>query len=104
MVRPTTAWPSRASMAATVELSTPPLIATAMGASGMGGNPAQVRHGGFDGVHQGVHLGGGVVASEGEAHAGAGAVGAEAEGGEDVRRREGAARAGRAGRDRETAQ
>ena len=74
MVMPTTVRPSRTSMAATVELSTPPLMATAMGNSGMHGDPAQMRHAGADGLDEGVDLLDGVGAAEGETHAGAGAV------------------------------
>src|ERR1039457_1604136 len=50
MVMPTTVRPWRTSIAATVELSTPPLMATAMGNSGMHRNPAQMRHAGADGL------------------------------------------------------
>src|SRR5438045_6026913 len=54
MVRPIMLWPFRASRPATVELSTPPLMATAIGFSGMGGsqwrNLAQMR----DRVHHGL--------------------------------------------------
>jgi len=37
-----------------VELSTPPLMATAMGASGMYGDSAEVRHRALQRLHQGV--------------------------------------------------
>src|SRR6516162_66865 len=102
---PTTARPSRTSRAATVELSTPPLMATAMGCcSGMHGDSAQVGHGRGDRVGERVDLFGGVGPAEREAHAGAGAVGVHSDGGEDMRRGDGAGGAGRAGRYGETAQ
>src|ERR1035441_5537807 len=120
MVMPTTARPWRTNMAATVELSTPPLMATAMGGelaggsacptatamgnSGMHRNPAQMRHAGADGLDERVHLGDGIAAPEGEAHAGARAIVREADGLQDVGGREGSAGAGRAGGDGEAAQ
>src|ERR1022692_2989667 len=124
MVMPTTVRPWLTSMAATVELSTPPLMATAMegelaggvpsgsacptatamGCSGMHGNPAQMRHAGADGFDERVHLRGGVAAPQGEAHAGARAIIGEADGLQHVGRREGSAGAGRAGGDGEAAQ
>src|ERR1039458_2922021 len=104
MVMPTTVRPWRTSIAATVELSTPPLMATAMGNSGMHRNPAQMRHAGADGLDERVHLGGGIAAPEGEAHAGARAIVREADGLQDVGGREGSAGAGRAGGDGEAAQ
>src|ERR1017187_2914820 len=87
MVNPTTVFPWRTSSAATVELSTPPDIATAMGAllessSGMDGNAAQVRHRGFERLCQPIHLGGGVGAAQRKTHAGAGAIRVEPDGGE----------------------
>src|SRR5260370_19119458 len=97
MVMPTTVRPSRTSMAATVELSTPPLMATAIGNSGMHGDPAQMRHAGADGFDEGVHLLDGIAAAEGEAHAGAGAAVTQADGLQNVRRRERSAGAGGAG-------
>src|SRR5260370_42452225 len=97
MVMPTTVRPSRTSMAATVELSTPPLMATAIGNSGMHGDPAQMRHAGADSFDEGVHLLDGIAAAEGEAHAGAGAVVTQADGLQNVRRRERSAGAGGAG-------
>src|SRR5678815_989037 len=85
MVSPTTLRPSRTKSAATVELSTPPLIATAMGCSdmhcsdmncsGMHGNSAQVRDRGFERFHERVHLLDCVETAERESHAGARAVG-----------------------------
>src|ERR1017187_2418335 len=104
MVMPTTVRPSRTSMAATVELSTPPLMATAMGDSGMHRDPAQMRDAGADGFDERVHLRGGVGAAEGEAHAGAGAEVTQADGFQDVRRGERSARAGRPGGDGEATQ
>src|SRR5260370_18491085 len=74
MVMPTTVRPSRTSMAATVELSTPPLIATAMGSSGMHGDPAHMRHAGANGFDESVDLLDGIAAAEGEPHAGARAI------------------------------
>src|SRR5690349_20807648 len=97
IVMPTMEWPCRTRSAATVELSTPPLIATAMGSSGMHGNPSQMRDRCADGLGERVDLLNGVAAAEGETHAGAGAVVGEADGGEDVRRSEGAAGTGRTG-------
>src|ERR1017187_1952781 len=122
MVMPTTVRPSRTSMAATVELSTPPLMATAMGRelaggsacptetatamgdSGMHRDPAQMRDAGADGFDERVHVRGGVGAAEGEAHAGAGAEVTQADGFQDVRRGERSARAGRPGGDGEATQ
>ena len=43
----------------------------------MHGNPAQVRHGGFEGFDQRVHLPHGIFAAERETHAGARAVAVE---------------------------
>src|SRR6185437_9454540 len=104
MVMPTTVRPSCTSIAATVELSTPPLMATAMGNSGMHRNPAQMRHAGSDGFDQRVHLARGIGAAEGEAHAGAGAIVAQSDGLQHMRRGERSAGACRAGGDREAAQ
>src|SRR5579883_935603 len=98
MVRPTTLWPWRTSSAATVELSTPPLIATAMGVgSGMDGDPAKVLHRSGEAIHQSVYLFGRVVAAERKAHGRAGAVGIQADRGKDMRRSDRARRAGGAG-------
>src|SRR3954447_19632393 len=80
MVMPTTLRPSRTSMAATVELSTPPLMATATGNSGMHRNPAQMGDAGGNGRDERLHLLGGVGASQGEAHAGARTVVAQTDG------------------------
>src|SRR5262245_18602067 len=104
MVMPTTVRPSRTSMAATVELSTPPLMATATGNSGMHRNPAQVRDAGADSFYERVHLLDGIGAAEGEAHAGAGAVVAQADGLQYMRGRKRSAGAGRSGGDGEAAQ
>src|ERR1039458_6902130 len=120
MVMPPPVRPGRTSMAGAVELSTPPLMATAMGeelaggsacptstamgSSGMHRNPAQMRHAGADGLDERVHLGRSIAAPEGEAHAGARAIVGEADGLQHVGRREGSAGAGGAGGDRETAQ
>src|ERR1022692_2807168 len=102
---PTILWPWRTSSAATVELSTPPLMATAMGAgSGMDGNSSQMGYRGFQRVHQGIHLFGRGGAAEGEAQAGARTVRRKSQGGEHVGWRDGARRAGRAGRHRESPQ
>src|SRR5664280_1663379 len=101
---PTTVRPWRTSMAATVELSTPPLMATAIGSSGMHRDPAQMRHAGADAFDQGVHLLRRVGAAEGEAHAGARAQIAQADGLQHVRGRERSAGAGRPGGDGETTQ
>src|SRR5437660_5674064 len=104
MVRPTTERPWRTSSAATVELSTPPLMATAMGFSGMHADSAQVGDAGLDGVDERVHLLRGVGAAEREAHAGAGTVVGEADGFEHVRGSQRARGAGGAGGDGEAAQ
>src|ERR1017187_8141652 len=104
MVRPTTARPSRASMAATVELSTPPLMATAMGGSGMPGDPPQMLDGARERVHQRVNLAGRVGAPQRETHAGARPFRGQAHIDEHVGRRDGAAGTGGAGGDGEAAQ
>src|SRR5439155_17772214 len=102
IVSPMMVRPSRASSPATVELSTPPLMATAIGFSGMGGsqrgNPAQmsdrVRHR----LDERVDLPGGVGPAEREANAGAGALGSQADGQQHVRGLDRAAGASRAAR------
>src|SRR3954454_18999775 len=99
MVMPTTERPSRTSIAATTELSTPPLIATAMGrskmgTSGMHGNPAQMRYAGPDGLDKGVHLLHRVGAPQGETHARPGAIVAQPDGLQHVRWQKRAARTG----------
>src|SRR5260370_36593650 len=110
IVSPITGRPWRTRSAATVELSTPPLIATAMGKataigkSGMHGNSAQVRDGSFESACQGVHLFEGVRAAQGKAHAGTGAIARETDGRKHVRRGQGARRTGRAGGDRKAAE
>src|SRR5437762_6280456 len=101
MVMPTTVRPSRTNMAATVELPTPPLMATAMGNSGMHRNPAQMRHAGSDGLDQRVHLTRRVRAAEGEAHAGPGTIIAQSDGLQYVGGRKRSAGTGRTGGDRE---
>src|SRR5260370_8150220 len=57
MVSPMMLWPSRASRPARVELSTPPLIATAMVFSGMGGCQGRNFSEMGDGVHYSVNQG-----------------------------------------------
>src|SRR5437867_7779136 len=84
IVSPMMLWPSRASRPATVELSTPPLMATAMRFSGMGGsqwrNFAQMR----DRVHyrfdQRADLFHGIGPAQREANAGARPLGAQSDG------------------------
>src|SRR5437588_398052 len=88
MVRPTTERPWRTRSAATVELSTPPLMATAIGAvSGMHADSAQMGDRGLDGLDECIDLLDGVGAAEqsGEAigfrvHAAAGKLGGRAKG------------------------
>ena len=105
MVRPMTVRPWRASSAATVELSTPPLMATAMGAlRHRTGNPPQMRDRRGQRLHQRVHLLGRVGAAQRNAQAGARALGGDPHGGQHVRRRHRPARAGRAGGNGEAAQ
>src|SRR4051812_24141731 len=99
IVIPTMERPSRTRSAAAVELSTPPLIATAMGCveiSGMDRDPPEVRDGCANRVGERVDLFDGVAAAQREAHAGARAIIAETDAGEHVRGRERAAGAGRA--------
>src|SRR5215813_2690306 len=103
MVRPITFRPSARSMAATVEESTPPDMATAMvswfgiqhsGSLRMdrGAFIVQRRELSQSGDRRGyklnreVHLFSGVLLSDAESNAGAGAVRAQPHGGEDVRR------------------
>src|SRR5262252_6961775 len=88
IVSPTMGWPWRARSAATVELSTPPLMATAIEASGMDGDSAQVRGGLGDRFGKGIDLFGGIGTAEREPHARTGALTGEADGGENVRRRD----------------
>src|SRR4051812_41740695 len=95
MVIPTTVRPSRTSMAATTELSTPPLMATAMGCSGMDGNPAKMRHARRDGLDQSIDLFHRVGTPQRKPHAGTGAIVSESDGLQDVRRRERATGTGR---------
>src|SRR4051794_11455725 len=108
MVRPIILWPSRARRPATVELSTPPLIATAMGLSGMCGsqwrNFSEVRNRAGYGVDEGVHLLRCVRAAERKANAGAGAPLSGADGEQHVRRLDRAAGARRAAGHGEPAQ
>ena len=106
MVRPTTARPWRTSSAATVELSTPPLMATAMGAvSGMHGDSAQMRHGRLRRASTSASTCSAVLERPSENRMLARARSADRpDGGEHVRGRDGAAGAGRAGGDGEAAQ
>src|ERR1035441_6519748 len=105
MVMPTILWPWRTSSAATVELSTPPLMATAMGAgSGMYGYSSQMGYRRFERLQQGIHLFSRGSAAEGKTQAGAGAVRRKSQGGEHVGWRDGARRAGRARRHHESPQ
>src|SRR5215470_9025194 len=101
MVMPTSGLPSRRSSAATVELSTPPDIATAIGLSGMGvrrRNAAQVTRRIGDCLDQLVNLLSGVLAAQGEAHTRSRGFRAEAHREQDVRWLDGSARAGRSAR------
>src|SRR5579872_1235682 len=101
MVRPTTGRPWRWSMAATTELSTPPDIATAIGATAFGGSGmyhdrgdfSQVRRGLCDSFDQRVNLLGRVVAAQRKSETPAGLRAREPNGQQDVRRLDGAARA-----------
>src|SRR5215831_12831370 len=104
MVSPTTAWPWRTRSAATVELSTPPLMATAMGFSSMHADSAQMGDAGLYGLDERIHLFGGVRPSQGKAHAGARAIVGEPDSFEHMRRCERPARAGGSGRNCEAAQ
>src|ERR1039458_2245742 len=109
MVIPTTARPSRTSIAATVELSTPPLMATAMGDSEMPGSsmnadPAQMRHARPNGVDQCVYLLHRIAAPQRKAHTGARALIGEPNRFQNVRWRQRAARTRRPRRHREAPQ
>src|SRR5262249_20222219 len=104
MVIPTIGRPWRTRSAATVELSTPPLIATAMGSSGMHGNPAEMCYRRANRLDQRIDLLRCVPAAQRKTHAGTGAVISESDGSEHVRGRERTARTGRARRDSEAAQ
>src|ERR1700674_37246 len=104
MASPTTLRPWRTSSAATVELSTPPLMATAMGVSSMHGDSSQVRHRGFQGFEERIHLFGRVGAAQGKSDTGARPLRRKPHGGENVGGRYGAARTGRARGDGEPAQ
>src|SRR5207253_6068064 len=74
IVSPMILWPSRASRPATVELSTPPLMATAIGFSGMGGSErgdfAQMRNRAGDRVDEGIDLLGGIRPAQRKANTG----------------------------------
>src|SRR5579875_3320480 len=81
MVRPTTGRPWRCRRPATTELSAPPDMATATGATVVSGAgkerllsggdaAAKLAGGGDDGAGEGVGVGGRVVAAEGETDAG----------------------------------
>src|SRR5690242_17798568 len=105
MVRPTTLAPSCASSPATAELSTPPLMATAMRSrSGMrtsnGRYAPQMLHRFGNRFDQVFHLPGGVQAAQREAERAARAIGREADRQQHMRRLDGAARTGGAARDR----
>src|SRR6185295_19544544 len=111
MVRPMTGRPRDASSAATVELSTPPLIATAIGRavfaeSGMGfrnrGDFTKVGNRLFDGIGKHIHLLAGVALAKRKANARARLVGRQSDGGQHVRRLYRSARAGRARRNGES--
>src|SRR6266481_4337410 len=108
IVSPMILWPSRASRPATVELSTPPLIATAMGLSGMGWSQwrdfAQMSDRVYYRFDEGVDLFNRIGSAEGEANAGAGPLGAQSDSEHHVRRLDRSARARRSARDRESAQ
>src|ERR1700722_20044328 len=106
MVRPAMLWPSRLSSAATVELSTPPDMATAMRSDmlrrGLPGvlsddrwrYAAQVHDAGLDCLDQAIDLFFRVLWPQREAHAGAGFLRRQAHGEKNVRRLDGAARTG----------
>lgn len=102
---PTMLAPSRFMSPATTELSTPPLMATAMrGVSGIdGGEPPEVSGRGRDGVDERVDLFDGVAEAEREADGRLGLFAGEADGGEDVAGFDGAAGAGRTAGDGEAA-
>src|SRR5438876_1058503 len=97
MVRPITRRPRWCRRAATVELSTPPLMATAMGALDMGMRNRRD-------LAQMLDLLGGVGAAEREADTRARAVDGQADRRKHVRWLDGAARTGCTGRHRESAQ
>src|SRR5260370_31881560 len=101
-------WPSRASRPATVELSTPPLMATAMVFAGMGGcqgrNFSEMGDGVHYSVNQGVDLLLGVGSTERKPDTGARALRSQADREEHVRGLDRSARARRSARNRESAE
>src|SRR4051812_35101824 len=103
MVSPTTGAPCRCSRPATTELSTPPDMATAMGATELSGKTLLLLSQFFGSarrcIHQCFHLLGRVVTPEREPHARARVLPAASHGQQNVRGFDGAAAAGRAGRD-----
>src|SRR4051794_20690933 len=92
MVSPTMRSPRECSRAATVELSTPPDIATAVMESGMDGDTAQLARAGRDCVDQRVYLLDGVRTANGNTKTGSSVVTAEPDRGQHVRRLGSAAR------------
>src|SRR5579872_161227 len=108
MVSPMMLWPSRASRPATVELSTPPLMATAIVFSGMGGRQGRNFSEMGDRVNyrvdQVVDLLLGVRSAQRKADTGARALRSQADCEEHVRGLDRPARACRAARDRESTQ
>src|SRR5258708_7119929 len=103
------ACPSRRSMAATVELSTPPDMATAIGVwladiLECGRQAAQMRKGLAGGLNESVHLPGRVGVAERKSQTGTGLIGAQTHRQQHVRRLHRAARTGRTARYREAAQ
>ena len=115
MVIPMTRWPSRISMPATVELSTPPDMATRM-VSGISSvvrlparsafrrDTAKMSDAVDDGVGESVYLFHGVGCAERDADRRAGLAVAQADGAQHVRRFDRAARAGRSAGNREAAE
>src|SRR5438876_11775393 len=101
-------WPSRASSPATVELSTPPLMATAIGFSGMGWcqrrNLAQMRDRIHHCLNERVHLLLGIRPAEREPDARTRPLRRQPDGKQHVRGLDRPARTGRAARDSESPQ
>src|SRR5579863_3813872 len=99
MVRPATLWPSRLSNAATVELSTPPDIATAIRSAIVRAHcrrdPAQMCDAGFDRFDQSIDLFFRVLGPERKTHAGARFLRRQAHGEQNVRWLDSAAGTGR---------
>src|SRR5260370_39564769 len=106
MVSPMMLWPSRASRPARVELSTPPLMATAMVFSGMGGcqgrNFSEMGDGVHYSVNQGVDLLLGVGSTERKPDTGPRALRGQAEREEHGRGLDPSTRARRSPRNRES--